>query len=382
MPAARLALQHLPGETRAFLYRDGRLHDLAIERDGEAAGLGDRFLGRVTRLDRRLSAAFVALGEGPDGLLPLNAAPKGLSEGDRLVVQITRTASEDKGPRLKALEESPPAAGQPRRLEVGLGTLGTLLAAADGGSVETDHPALQRRLQAAGHAVRLLPQGFPPADSGAFDAEIEALLRPAVALPGGGSLLVESGRTLTAVDVNLGARQGAGVALETNRAAAAELVRQLRLRALGGRVVVDFLESAGAAVRRETESALKAGFAADPERVKFLGWSRGGLYELTRRRSRPSLAETLLEPVPDGLGLRRRPLAAAFEALRAVAQAARAAPGRPLALGLSPALYDLLPKLPAFPDLEARLGRSVALRQRPDLGPGADVPFVIETGKD
>ena len=122
-------------------------------------------------------------------------------------------------------------------------------------------------------------------------------------------------------------------------------------------------------------------FAADPERVKFLGWSRGGLYELTRRRSRPALAETLLEPATDGLGLRRRPLAAAFDALRAVAQAARAAPGRPLALALSPALHAILPALPAFADLEARLGQSVALRTRPDLGPGTDVPFVIRTGK-
>lgn len=378
--AARLALQHLPGETRAFLFRDGRLDDFAIEREGEGARLGDLFLGRVSRIDRRLSAAFVALGEGPDGLLPLNAAPSGLSEGDRLVVAVTRVASEEKGPRLKAHDAAPPA-GPPRRLEAGLGALEALVAAADGGSVETDHPALQQRLRGAGHAVRLLPQGFSAADSAAFDAEVEALLRPAVALAGGGSLLIESGRTLTAVDVNLGGRQGAGAALETNRAAALELVRQLRLRALGGRIVIDFLESGDTAIRRETESALRAAFAADPERVKFLGWSRGGLYELTRRRSRPSLAEILLATAPDGLGPRKRPLTIAFEALRALAPAARAAPGRPLALTAAPGLLALLRSLPALADLEARLGQEVALQPASDLARDAGVAFTLQIGK-
>src|SRR5690606_9368154 len=151
--------------------------DLAIEREGTGARFGDRFLGRVARLDRRLSAAFVAPGEGPDGLLPLHAAPPGLSEGDRLVVAVARLASEGEGARLAALERSPPA-GSPRRLEPGLGALEALLAAAAGSGVETDHPALQQRLQAAGHAVRLQPQGFSASDAAAFDAAVEALLRP------------------------------------------------------------------------------------------------------------------------------------------------------------------------------------------------------------
>lgn len=374
--AASLSLQHLPGETRAFLFRDERLEEFVVERDGEGARLGDRFLGRVTRVDRRLSGAFVALGEGPDGLLPLTADAPAVSDGDRIVVAVTRVASEEKGPRL-ALCPGETACGEPRRLAAGIGAIEDLLSLGPE-TIETDHADLQRRLRAAGHDVRLLPEGFGESRAAAFDAAVEALLRPAVALPGGGSLLIESGRTLTAIDVNLGDRLGAEAALEANRAAAAELVRQLRLRALGGRIVIDFLESGETAVRRASEASLKAAFAADRERVKFIGWSRGGLYELTRRRGRPSLPALLLEPDPAGYGWRKRPLTLAFEALRALALAARHAPGRALVLAAEPALAATIQALPALADLRSRLGVTIEVEARPLMARPAGGPFTID----
>jgi ribonuclease G len=100
-----------------------------------------------------------------------------------------------------------------------------------------------------------------------------------VALPGGGALVVEATRALTAIDVDAGG--GAGDAAALNRAAAREIGRQLRLRDLRGTVVVDFLRT-GEASRRAVVDTLAASTAIDRRRVGLLGWTRGGLFELRR----------------------------------------------------------------------------------------------------
>ena len=350
-----LQINVLPGETRGFLWVDGRLQGLAVERDGAGARAGDRAVGRVLRLDRRLQGAFVALPEGPDGLLPLNEAP-GLSEGQALAVRVKRAASEDKGPRL-ALEADQALAASgavPRWLLRGAGPLEALLALDR--PVECDDPALAQALRARDFVTRHLAAGFPSADQAAQDEAVEQALNPVVALPGGGSLIVEAGRALTAIDVNLGAAEPQGF----NLLAAAEIARQVRLRALGGRFVVDFLAGARQADDRAIHVTLHRDFGADPARTRLVGWSRGGLYEFTRRRLGPSLAETLLEPAPYG-GWRKQARTLAGEALRALERARRATPATRLALALRPDVLAAVRLHPALAWLEARGGRPLAL---------------------
>lgn len=365
--SALLQITALPGETRAFLWQDERLAGLLVERAATGLRAGDRAVGRVRALDRRLQGAFVALPEGPDGLLPLNALP-GLSEGQALAVRVVRAANEDKGPLLAPdgrPGEAPEAGPVPRLLARGTAAMDELLRAAT--AIETDDAALAVRLKARGLAARHLPQGFPADAAERQDAAVDSLLRPAVRLPGGGSLLLEAGRTLNAIDVNRG--QATGRDLEVNLEAAAEIPRQLRLRRLGGRFVVDFLERGtdGEAI----EARLRQGFAGDPARLKPVGWSRGGLYEFTRKRLEPSLQETLLEPAPFG-GWRKQPLTLAFEALRALERAQRTAPGQPRRLVVEATLLPLLQGLPALAWLEQRLGRAPALLAG---GPG---PYRVE----
>jgi len=364
--SASLSLQYLPGETRAFLHRDGRLEGLAILRDGGAAAVGALYLGRVARLDRRLNAAFVTLPEGPDGFLPLAEAPAGVSEGALLGLRVVRVAAEDKGPRLTARLEPEqrgllPAtdaearSSGPRLLASGRSALAALEAAAD--LCRADDPAAFALLTRPALPRQIVAGGFAESEAEGFDAEVAALLEPEVALDGGGDLIVETGRTLTAIDVNL----GGGTAAAVNEAAAAEAARQLRLRALGGRVVIDFRDSHASERRAAAERGLKQALAADPERVKTLGWSRGGLYELTRRRSQPALHEILLEPA-GSLGNRRKTTATlAFEALRALAAAARARPAARLRLRAGAALAALLQGHAARRHLEARLGRAIEI---------------------
>ena len=146
------------------------------------------------------------------------------------------------------------------------------------------HRSLQGWLR--GCAPDLLPRlAHEPA---AIADEIPALLAPEVGLPSGGSLVIEPTRALVAVDVNAGSGRDARTA---NLEAAAELPRQLRLRNLGGLVVVDFIPAARQG-RVRALRRLAEGLAADPAQVRLAeAFTNLGLAELARQRRGLSLAE-------------------------------------------------------------------------------------------
>ena len=148
--------------------------------------------------------------------------------------------------------------------------------------------------------------------------ELAQLLEPYVPLPGGGNLLIEPVRTLTAIDVNAGSHKGTGNrrAVEVNREAALEAARQIRLRELSGRILIDFLEMEGRREREALADFLRLQFASDPEPVQAYP-PRGQLFEITRRRTRPALHELLARRCGlGGSGWVRDPTAVAFEPCR------------------------------------------------------------------
>ncbi|CAM3094736.1 ribonuclease E/G [Sporolactobacillus spathodeae] len=120
-------------------------------------------------------------------------------------------------------------------------------------------------------------------------------LRRMVPLKAGGSLVIDSGEALTAIDVNSGTRHirddWEARALQINCEAATEIARQIRLRGIGGMIVIDFLRLAEEDDRKKVADALRAGFARDTETVKFFGFTAMGLYEITRKRQRYSLQD-------------------------------------------------------------------------------------------
>ncbi|HLG88805.1 MAG TPA: ribonuclease E/G, partial [Alphaproteobacteria bacterium] len=118
------------------------------------------------------------------------------------------------------------------------------------------------------------------------DSAVDALAQPRVPLPGGASLIIERTQALTAIDVNSGSEANA---LAVNLAAAQEIARQLRLRHIGGIVVIDFISLPRAEDRSRTEVALAAALASDPARTQILPMSRLGLVELSRERRGPEL---------------------------------------------------------------------------------------------
>jgi len=128
-----------------------------------------------------------------------------------------------------------------------------------------------------------------------LDQRIADLVGRRVALSGGGSLVIERTEALTVVDVNAGER---GNALDVNLEAAAEIARQLRLRNVGGIVVVDFVNMKGRSEPERVLNALAHAVADDPSQTQVYGMSKLGLVEMTRARRGTALAD-LLAPGDD-----------------------------------------------------------------------------------
>ena len=103
---------------------------------------------------------------------------------------------------------------------------------------------------------------------------------------------IEPTSALVAVDVNTGSDTSFAAGLKTNLVAARDLPRQLRLRGLGGQIVVDFAPMARKD-QRQVEQVLRAGFKADGIETALVGWTGLGHYELQRKRERLPLSELL-----------------------------------------------------------------------------------------
>jgi ribonuclease G len=142
-------------------------------------------------------------------------------------------------------------------------------------------------------------------ETGLFEAlgvesEIDRALRPRVWLKSGGHLVIEETEALVSIDVNtgkfLGGRDSEQTVLKTNCEAAREIARQLRLRGLGGIIVVDLIDMPRSEHREEVLAVFEDALRRDPAKTRLAGISELGLLQLTRKRSRPGISETLTRP--------------------------------------------------------------------------------------
>lgn len=155
-----------------------------------------------------------------------------------------------------------------------------------------------------------------------IEHQIESAYSRQVTLPSGGAVVIDHTEALVSVDVNSGrSTKGADIeetALRTNIEAAEEIARQLRLRDLGGLIVIDFIDMESQKNQREVESRLRDALHFDRARVQTSKISRFGLLELSRQRLRPALAETSYIPCPrcNGTGHIRSTESSALHILR------------------------------------------------------------------
>ena len=334
-------LDMLKSRPAAALVVDGQLVDLAVDPAGDAPLPGAIYRAVADRPMKGQGGMFVKLPEG-SGFLRQTA---GIAPGQRVLVQITGPAEAGKAypvttrllfksryaivtPGAPGLNISRRIKDDPLRAELetlasaGMAganeTLGLILrsacAAATDDEIAQDITAMRDLAQAVladmmGNAELLVegagahetawrdwadPEpddiiegGF--ADNDVFEM-IDALLSPRVAL-GEGHMMVEPTRALVAVDVNTGPDTSPAASLKVNIAAARELPRQLRLRGLGGQVVIDFAPMPKRD-RAVLDQVIRAAFKSEAE-INLAGWTTLGLFEITRKRDRLSLAELL-----------------------------------------------------------------------------------------
>jgi ribonuclease G len=198
--------------------------------------------------------------------------------------------------------------------------------------------------------ARLFPFAGPGAlfDTGDIESDIEALSRPRVALKGGGWITLEPTEALTAVDVNSGSfTDASGVedtGLAVNLEAAREIGRQVRLRGIGGVIVIDFIHMADEEHAARVIAALKESLAGDGKPVEVAPLSPFGLVEVTRKRVREPREKRTGEICPSccGSGRLRRASAVGLDVVRGIEAAARAAPGAAIAATAAPPVVQWL----------------------------------------
>ena len=162
-----------------------------------------------------------------------------------------------------------------------------------------------------------------------IESQIESAFAHQVTLPSGGSMVIDHTEALVAIDINSArATKGGDIeatALQTNLEAAEEVGRQLRLRDLGGLIVIDFIDMGPQKHQREVESRLRDAVRQDRARVQIGKISRFGLMEMSRQRLRPSLGESsyLTCPRCSGIGTIRSVESLALAILRIIGEEAR-----------------------------------------------------------
>jgi len=206
-----------------------------------------------------------------------------------------------------------------------------------------------------------------------IDRELEKAVRPKVWLKSGGYLVVNQTEALVAIDINTGKYVGTNSLEETvftlNLEAVREIARQLRLRDLGGIVVIDFIDMEDPAHRLELYQALETELEGDSARIQLLPMSDIGLIQLTRKRTRPSLDRTLSRECPycHGSGRIKALATICLEIRRNLLEAVTAGLSDQLSLAVHPEVSHYLqgPFRDLLRELEEVHGVQVILRENP-----------------
>ena len=340
MKGRTIILDHLGDIEAAALMVDGKLEDLLVDTP-DAARSGTIYRAIADRPVKGQGGMFL---KTPDGMAFLRQI-KGLAPGQPILVQVSGFAEDGKAipvtskllfksryaiitpdaPGLNISRSIRDEAERDRLLEIaheamGDTTYGLILRSccfeADAEAIAEDIEAMlglaHNVLTDESNDMETLSEGDGPhvlawrdwvekaevvTDAGGFEDHgvldaLDALAEDIVPLSGGASMYVEPTRALVAIDVNTGADVSLGAGIKANMACARALPRALRLRGLGGQVVLD-LAPMPKKDRRPFETALRAAFRVDDVETTLVGWTPLGHYEVQRKRARAPLAEIL-----------------------------------------------------------------------------------------
>ena len=200
-----------------------------------------------------------------------------------------------------------------------------------------DEPAFQKALEYmqrfmpndANRKLKLYTDDIPLFTRYQIESQIESAYAHKVQLPSGGSIVIDYTEALVSIDINSArATRGGDIettALNTNLEAAEEIARQLRIRDIGGLIVIDFIDMESQKNQRDVEDRLRDAMKMDRARIQIGRLSRFGLLEMSRQRLRPSLGESshLVCPRCNGIGSIRSIESMALSILRLIGEDAR-----------------------------------------------------------
>ncbi len=210
-----------------------------------------------------------------------------------------------------------------------------------------------------------------------IDQEIESALARRVELKSGGYLVIDQTEALTTIDVNTGGYVGArnfdDTIFKTNLEAALAIARQLRLRNLGGIIILDFIDMVRAEHQEAVLAELRKQLARDRTKTTISGFTQLGLVEMTRKRTRESLAHLLCEPCPtcEGKGQVKTPRSVCYDILREILREARQFNPKEFRVIASAAVVEMLldEESQHLAGLSDFIGKPVSLRTEPSLSP-------------
>ena len=242
------------------------------------------------------------------------------------------------------------------------------------------------------HRLRAFGQEFMPAAAGklqhykgerpifdlyAIDEEIARALGRRVELKSGGYLIIDQTEALTTVDVNTGGYVGARnfdeTIFKTNLEAAQAIARQLRLRNLGGIIIVDFIDMLREDHRENVLAEFRKQLSRDRTKLTVSGFSPLGLVEMTRKRTRESLAHMLCEPCPtcEGRGQVKTARTVCYNILREILREARQFSPKEFRVVASAAVVEMLldEESQHLAGLSDFIGKPVSLQTEPSMSP-------------
>jgi Rne/Rng family ribonuclease len=315
----------------------------------------------LSSVDR--ASLFAIAGEAKAGVRLLRPEPI-----DALIAEVMDLNQRWRDILDRAARLTPPARLDPP-LSFGAALAAALPAAP--GEILVDDPAIVPELRGVfpGAVMQHKPEAEWPVE---LDAAFDQGLAETVGLVGGGSVHFEATRTAVLIDVDSGTPETGSpetTGLAVNLAAAEVIARQIRLRNLGGGIIIDFVGLEDRKLRERVRDTLAEALMPDPAHPQILGWTRLGHIELVRpRRGRP-LAEALLKPRPGG-ALVKTAVTIAHEVLHALRREARAQPGRRWHLTVNPDVAAALAGVAAAAvrAIEERFGRAIAIETDPSLG--------------
>jgi len=213
----------------------------------------------------------------------------------------------------------------------------------------------------------------PIFDAYGIEVEIDKILGRKVWLKSGGYIVIDMCEALVAIDVNtgryVGKRNLADTILKTNLEAAKEIGYQLRLRNIGGIIIIDFIDMEREGDRERVYQALYEAIQKDRQKINIFKISELGLVEMTRKRTRENISRILGEPCPycEGSGLVKSKTTVCYEILRQIERTSSELGGQTILVEAHPEVADLLyeEERAGVEELERKLKKKVMIKGKP-----------------